>query len=141
MLRLGRLRDRTRRLDARRAAGKRQQGDVAGALDRDAKPALVTRTDAGHAPGQNLAAFLDKLRENVGALVVDEIHLLDTELADFLFAEILALAAARATRPAGSRFATTSSRASFATATAGMSSLATFAGSGRGNARSLFLFL
>jgi hypothetical protein len=35
------------------------------------------------------------LRQDVGALVVDEVHLLDTKLADLLFAEILALAAAR----------------------------------------------
>jgi hypothetical protein len=77
----------------RSAAGKRQQSDVAGALDGHAEPALVTRADAGHAAGKNLAALLHELGKNVGALVVDEIDLLDTELADFLFAEELALAA------------------------------------------------
>jgi len=56
----------------------------------------VARADAGHAAGQNLAALLHELREDVGALVVDEVHFLDAELADFLFAEVLALAAARA---------------------------------------------
>src|SRR4029077_10168241 len=53
----------------------------------------MARADAGHAARQDLAAFLDELRQDVGALVVDEIHLLDAKLANFLFAEILALAA------------------------------------------------
>jgi hypothetical protein len=83
------------------AAGERQQRDVARALDRFAKPPLVARADAGHAARQNLAAFLHELRQDVGALVVDEVHFLDAELADFLFAEILALAAARSAWPAG----------------------------------------
>jgi hypothetical protein len=86
---------RTRSLRTRGASGERKQRDVARALDRFAEPALVTRADAGHAARQDLSALLHKLRQNVGALVVDEIHLLDTKLADFLFAEILALAAAR----------------------------------------------
>ena len=98
---------------ARRAAGEGQQGDVAGAFDGHAEPALVTRADSGHAAGQNLAALLHELRKNVGALVVDEIHLLDAELADFLFAEILALAAPRT---AGS--ATWAARATFTATTA-----------------------
>jgi hypothetical protein len=52
---------------------------------------------------------LHELRKDVGALVVDEVHLLDTELADLFLAEILALAAARtagATRTARTAFAT-----------------------------------
>ncbi len=85
----------TRSLRTRGASGERKQRDVARALDRFAEPALVTCADAGHAARQNLAAFLNELRQDVGALVVDEVHLLDTELADFLLAEILALAAAR----------------------------------------------
>src|SRR5580693_9169265 len=85
--------DLARRLRACRAACKRQQGDVARALDGNTEPALVTRANSSHAPRQNLAAFLDKLRKNVRALVVDEVHLLDAELADFLLAEILPLAA------------------------------------------------
>jgi hypothetical protein len=98
---------------------------------------------AGHATWQNLAAFLDELRKNVGALVVDEIHLLDTKLADFLLAEILALAATRTswtTRSAGPAFATASTGSALAAASAGMSTLATFPWSGRRCARRLFLF-
>jgi hypothetical protein len=66
----------------------------------------VARADAGHAARENFAALLHELREDVGALVVDEVHLLDAELADFLFAEILALAAGASTGTAGSTFAT-----------------------------------
>lgn len=51
-----------------------------------------------HAARQDLAAFLHELRQDVGALVVDEIHLLDAKLADFLLAKILALSAARTAR-------------------------------------------
>jgi hypothetical protein len=83
---------------ARGAASERQQRDVARALDRFA---LVARADAGHAARENLAAFLHELRQDIGALVVDEVHLLDAKLADFLFAEILALAAARSAGSAG----------------------------------------
>jgi hypothetical protein len=85
--------DLARRLRACGAACERQQGDIARTLDGNAEPALVTRANSGHAARQNFAAFLDELRKNVRALVVDEVHLLDTKLADFLFAEILALAA------------------------------------------------
>jgi hypothetical protein len=87
-----------RSLRACGASGEREQRDVAGALDRFAEPALVTRADAGHAARQDLSALLHELRQNVGAFVVDEVHLLDTELADFLLAEILTLAASRAAR-------------------------------------------
>ena len=90
--------DLARRLRAGGAARKRQQGDVARALDGYAEPALVARANSGHAARKNFAAFLDELRKNIRALVVNEVHLLDTELADFLFAEILALAAARTAR-------------------------------------------
>jgi hypothetical protein len=85
--------DLARGLRASGAACERQQGDVARALDGYAEPALMARANSGHAAGENFAAFLDELRKNVGALVVDEVHLLDTKLADFLLAEILALAA------------------------------------------------
>ena len=98
---------RARRVGACGAAGKGHQRDVAGALDGNAEPTLVARADAGHAARENLAALLHELREDVGALVVDEVHLLDTELTDFLLAEILALAAARtAGTTAGAAFAT-----------------------------------
>jgi hypothetical protein len=85
----------------------------------------VTGADTGHAARKDLAALLHELRKNVGALVVDEIDLFDTELADFLFAEKLALAAAwsagTATWTAGATFATTASTATgttFAASTA-----------------------
>jgi hypothetical protein len=105
--------DLARRLRACRAACKRQQGDVARALDGNTEPALVTRANSSHAPRQNLAAFLDKLRKNVRALVVDEVHLLDAELADFLLAEILPLAA----RTAAGTARTTATRSAFAART------------------------
>src|SRR6202047_3076755 len=97
-----------RRLRPCGAACERQQRDVAGALDGFAEPTLVARADAGHAARENFAAFLHELRQDVGALVVDEVHLLDAELADFLLAEILALAATRPTWTAG-----TSARTAF----------------------------
>jgi hypothetical protein len=92
------------------AAGEGHQRDVACALDGYAEPTLVARADAGHATREDLAAFLHELGEDVGALVVDEVHLLDAELADFLFAEILALAAGAS---AGTAWSTTG--AAFAT--------------------------
>ena len=105
------------------AAGEGHQRDVAGALDGDAEPTLVARADSGHAARENLAALLHELREDVGALVVDEVHFLDTELADLLFAEILALAARASARSAGAAFAArtavTAAGAVSATVTAG----------------------
>src|SRR5690242_17209672 len=88
--------DLARCLRAGGAARERQQGDVAGALDGYAQPALMTRADSRHAARKNLAALLHELREDVRALVVDEIHLFDAELANFLLAEILTLAAGTA---------------------------------------------
>jgi hypothetical protein len=91
------------------AAGEGHQRDVAGALDGDAEPTLVARADAGHAAREDFAALLHELREDVGALVVDEVHLLDAELADLLFAEILAFAAGASAGTAwstGAAFAT-----------------------------------
>jgi hypothetical protein len=103
----------TRSQRAGGAARKRQQGDVAGALDGHAEPALMARADSGHAARQDLAPFLDELRKNVRAFVIDEIHLLDAEFTYFLLAKILALAAPRTARSPG----TTSTRPAFATAT------------------------
>jgi len=99
-------------LRARRAARKRQQGDVARTLDGYAQPALMASANARHPARQNLSALLHELRQDVRALVIDEVHLFDAELANLLLAEILALAAwpstgtARATRStaAGSAF-------------------------------------
>src|SRR5215472_18381927 len=84
---------RARRLRARGAACEGQQRNVAGALNGHAQPALVPRAHAGHAARKNLPALLHELRQNVRALVVDEVHLLDAELAHFLFPEVLPLAA------------------------------------------------
>src|SRR5712692_10624158 len=84
---------RARSLRACGAAGEGHERDVAGALDGYAEPALVARADAGHAARENLAALLHELRKDVGALVVDEVHLLDAKLADLFLAEVLALAA------------------------------------------------
>jgi hypothetical protein len=105
---------------------KGHQRDVAGALDGYPEPTLVARADAGHAARENLAALLHELREDVGALVVDEVHLLDAKLADFFLAEILALAArasAGTARSTGAAFATraavTAARAVSATVTTG----------------------
>src|SRR6266481_2292667 len=82
-----------RRLRARCAARKGHEGYVPRALNRDAQPALVPRAHAGHPARQNFSALLHELRQDVRALVVDEIHLLDAELANLLLAEILPLAA------------------------------------------------
>jgi hypothetical protein len=84
------------------AASEGQQSDVARALDGDTEPALMARADARHAARENLAAFLDELRQDVGALIVDEVHLLDAEFADFFLAEILALSAGTTSGAAGS---------------------------------------
>ena len=84
--------DHARCLRSRCASRKRQQGDVACPLDGYTEPALVTRANAGHTARQNLTALLHELRQDVRALIVDEVHLLDTELANFLLPEILALA-------------------------------------------------
>src|SRR5579859_6435055 len=121
-----------RRLGARGAARKRQQSDVARALDGHAEPALVARANSGHAARQNLAAFLDELREDVRALIVDEVHLLDAELADFLLAEILPLAA----RASAWTARTTAARSAFAARTT--MAAATFAA--RGSTVRLCLF-
>src|SRR5579883_1473121 len=118
-LRLRRF-DGARSLNTGRAAGKRQQGDVAGPLDGHAQPPLVTRANARHAAGQNFAALLHELRKNVGALVVDEIHLIDAELANLLLAKILALATAQADGTSGATFATAATRTAFAARTTGV---------------------
>jgi hypothetical protein len=114
--------DLARGLRASGAACERKQGDVARALDGDAEPTLMTRAHARHAARKNLAALLYELRKNVSTLVVDQVHLLDTKLADFLFAEILALAAARATWTAAR-----STWTAFAASTTASSAWAAFA--------------
>src|SRR6267142_5657727 len=92
-----------RRLRARCAARKRHECNVPRPLNRHAQPTLVPRAYAGHPPRQNFPALLHELRQDVRALIVDEVHLLDAELANLLLAEILPLAArpsARTTRSA-----------------------------------------
>ncbi len=110
----------------------------------------MPRANTSHPARQNLSPFLDKLRKNVSALVVDEVHLFDTELADFLFAEVLALSAtwtSGSTRTAGATFAatTTATRSSFATsASATMSTFPTWSSltfAGWSSCGSLWLFL
>ena len=136
--------NRARGLRAGGATGERHQRDVAGALDGDAEPTLMARADSGHAARKNLAALLYELREDVGALVVDEVHLLDAKLADFFLAEVLALAAARstgtATRAAGTAFTTGTAVTTTWTAVAASGSVPAAFATRRG-ARSLCLFL
>src|ERR1700694_4125192 len=86
------LSEHARCLRARRTACKWQQCDVARPLDGHAQPALMPRAHASHPARQNLPALLHELRQDVRALVVDEVHLLDAELAHLLLPEILALA-------------------------------------------------
>src|ERR1700688_3322171 len=107
-----------RLLRPRRASGERQQRNISRTLDRHAQPPLVPRAHPGHAPGQNLAAFLHKLRQNVRALVVDEVHLLHAKLADFLLAKILAFPTARSAWTRRARTAFTPRAAMAATAVA-----------------------
>src|SRR6266568_589160 len=82
------------------ARGKRQQSNVARALDGFAQPALVARARAGHAPRKNLAAVLHEGLEHFHLLEVNKVHTVHAEPADLLFAEELPLALARAARPA-----------------------------------------
>lgn len=92
---LPRCRYGARSLHSRGAARKRHQRDVPGALNGHAEPPLMPRANSRHAARQNFAAFLHELRQDVGALVVDEIHLLYAKLADLLLAKILPFAATR----------------------------------------------
>ena len=130
---------------ARGAAGEGHECDVAGALDGDTEPALVARADAGHAARKNLAALLDELREDVGAFVVDEVHLLDAELADFFLAEILALAtgasAGTAARTAGAAFATRTAMTTARAVSAAVTARTLTARCAGGGLRLLFLFI
>jgi hypothetical protein len=127
--------DYARRLHPSGTAGERQQSDIARSLQSHTQPALMTRTDSGHAARQNLSALLNELRKNVRALVVDHVHLFHAELADFLLAEKLAFAA-----PARSGTAR-ATRTTF-TSSAARSSVTTFAPPASTTWRcSLFLFL
>jgi len=86
---------------------------------------LVPGANARHSSRQYLSALLHELREDVRALVVDEVHLLDAELAHLLLAEILALASGPASGPPRSA-RTTSPRAAFAPRTTVPAAMAAF---------------
>src|SRR3979490_553475 len=97
----------------------RQQCDVACALDRFTEPPLVARARARHAARQNFASILHEWLKHLDLLVVDEVHALDAEPANFLLAEVLALAAAaRAARAATTRAAGTAAFAALASPSA-----------------------
>src|SRR5512146_2838002 len=78
---------------------KRQQGDVARALDGGRKPALVRRAHAGQATGNDLAPLGHKLLQQAHVLVIDVVNFLDAELAHLLAAEKLAATFAAAVGP------------------------------------------
>src|SRR5882724_1484898 len=132
-----------RRLRARCAAREGHEGDVSRSLNRYAQPALVPRAHAGHPARQNFPALLHELRQNVRALVVDEIHLLHAELANLLLAEILPLPAwpsARTTRSARA----SATRPAFAPRSAmstAVPAVPTFTPRSSSRRRCLFLFL
>src|SRR6266481_6731799 len=131
-----------RRLRARCAARKRHEGDVPRPLNRHAQPALVPRAHAGHPARQNFSALLHELRQNVRALVVDEIHLLHAELANLLLAEILPLPARPSARTTRSAWAS-AARPAFAprsAMSAAVPAVATFTPRSSSRRRCLFLF-
>ena len=111
----------TRGVRACGASGERHQRDVAGTLDGYAEPTLVARADSGHTTRKNLAALLHELREDIGTLVVDKVHLLDAELADLFLAEVLALTARASARTARPTWAAAFSTRTAVTATGAMS--------------------
>src|SRR5438067_9821002 len=61
-----------------------EQGDVTGALERDREAPLVTRAGSRHATGQDLASLADEAAKARDLLVVDEMDLLHTEIANLL---------------------------------------------------------
>ena len=128
-----------RRLRARCAAREGHQGNVARALDGHTQPALVPRAHAGHPARKNLAALLHELRQDVRAFVIDEVHLLHTELANFLLPEILALAARTPSRASGTA-RSAASRTSFASR-ASMPTVSAFTPRSSAWRCCLFLFL
>jgi hypothetical protein len=82
-------------------------------LDRFAEPALVARAGARHAARQNLSPLLHERLEHVDFLVVDEVHVIDAEAADFLLPKILALAAPARSSRTSARAARTSALAAW----------------------------
>src|SRR5438132_1954867 len=64
--------------------GVRGQRDVAGALERDREPALMTRAGPRDATRKDLASLAHEAAEAGDLLVVDQVDLLHTEVADLL---------------------------------------------------------
>src|SRR6266850_849592 len=127
-----------RRLRARCAPRKGHECNVPRPLDCHAQPTLVPRTYAGHPPRQNLPALLHELRQDVRALIVDEVHLLDAELANLFFSEILPFPA----RPSAGTAGSTAARPAFASRSAmpaAVAAVATF--TPRSSSRRWCLFL
>src|SRR5207253_4358037 len=62
----------------------REQGDVTGALERDREAPLVTSAGSRYATGQDLASLADEASKAGDLLVVDEVDLLHTEVANLL---------------------------------------------------------
>jgi hypothetical protein len=76
----------------------RQKGNVSGLLDGASETALMLRTHAGQAAGNNLASFGHKPLQKTNISVRDGVDLLSAELANLLAAEKLATAAWTAAR-------------------------------------------
>jgi hypothetical protein len=60
----------------------RQQRYIARAFDCFGKHALVYSAVAGNPPGQNLAAFRDKISQKAVVFEIDDVYLLNAETAD-----------------------------------------------------------
>jgi hypothetical protein len=107
-------------LAARSAVGEREQGDVAGALDRNRHGALVPRAGAELSSGLDLAALANVAAKAGDILVVHVVDIVRAELAD--------LPAARETAPATPATATATGARSAALATFTLALRATEAG-------------
>jgi hypothetical protein len=69
------------------SASERQQGDITRLLNCQAHAALVRCANARQAPGHDLAALRNELRQQPNVLVIDRVDFLDAEFADFLATE------------------------------------------------------
>jgi hypothetical protein len=82
--------------------GERQQRDVLRALNGHRQPALMSSAGSGHAARKDLASLLNKRRQDLGLLVIDEVRLIDAKATNLLFANEAALSAfCRSTGSAG----------------------------------------
>jgi hypothetical protein len=91
---------RTSVLAARSAVGEREQGDVAGSLDRDRHGPLVPRAGAELSSWLDLAALANVAAEAGNVLVIDVVDVVGAELADLATAREAATAASTATATA-----------------------------------------